>query len=1052
MKNIITLAFIFLSYFGFSQENCLNGIDDNNDGFIDLNDPLCNCSISQTQSIIPNHSFENYSSLPTYFSQLNLATPWQQATNATTDYYNTAGYLVTGLSALLVPFPDGAGVVGTFYENNWKEYLGSSLLNPMIAGTNYQLKFNIAAITILEISAYNITNLPNLGPVNVTIYGKSGSATFPLNTVNDPVSLDPSWVVLGQASYNPVTSWGELTINFTPTFNVNTIMIGAPINLPSTYPDYIPFNYSSYRPYMIYDNLRLSTTISTGASITSSGNFCENNLVLSATPIQPGFNYQWYFNGVAIAGATNSSYNVPYSVNNLGNYNVRIYQNNVCANSPIFNINANIITPSFTPIAPICSGGTLNALPITSNNGISGTWTPALNNLLTTTYTFTPNAGQCANNQTMEIVVNPIITPSFTPITPICSGGTLNALPITSNNGISGTWTPALNNLLTTTYTFTPNAGQCANNQTMEIVVNPIITPSFTPIAPICSGGTLNALPITSNNGISGTWTPALNNLLTTTYTFTPNAGQCANNQTMEIVVNPIITPSFTPIAPICSGGTLNALPTTSNNGISGTWTPALNNLVTTTYTFTPNAGQCTNNQTMEIVVKSSPSTPLVSTPVNYCINQTSVQLSATGSNLLWYNSISGGFGSSNAPTPNTSVAGTINYYVTQTIDGCESIRKLIQVNISPIPKVIVEPEYTICTGDLTNVQLSSNVSDALFYWSIISGNIDGATTGNGLASFTNSILSLQAGITLPTTIVYSVIASVNGCAGPEEFFKIIVNPKPTINIPIVNSPICSGNQLDINLTSPFVNTTFSWNVDLAVTNGVTGFTQGTGAKITDTLFTTGINQGTVTYIITPTINNCRGDVVRITILVNPLPTAIANNNQPAICSGNSPSFIVDSFNPNTAFIYSVNQVGVSGATGGNTFTNPNGQVMIDNQNLINTGTSQGYVEYLFTPILNNCTGNIVTVKVPVNPIPIPILKDGHICKDSSGNVYQNYVLETGLSSNTHTFIWKFTNNLGITTTLPGITNTQIATTVGLYSVIATHTTTGCVSNEVSAN
>ena len=38
------------------------------------------------------------------------------------------------------------------------------------------------------------------------------------------------------------------------------------------------------------------------------------------------------------------------------------------------------------------------------------------------------------------------------------------------------------------------------------------------------------------------------------------------------------------------------------------------------------------------------------------------------------------GFGSSIAPTPNTSVAGTINYYVTQTIDGCESIRKLIQV------------------------------------------------------------------------------------------------------------------------------------------------------------------------------------------------------------------------------------------------------------------------------------------------------------------------------------------------------------------------------------
>jgi hypothetical protein len=46
-------------------------------------------------------------------------------------------------------------------------------------------------------------------------------------------------------------------------------------------------------------------------------------------------------------------------------------------------------------------------------------------------------------------------------------------------------------------------------------------------------------LPTTSLNSITGTWSPALNNTTTTTYTFTPIAGQCATTATMTIIVNP---------------------------------------------------------------------------------------------------------------------------------------------------------------------------------------------------------------------------------------------------------------------------------------------------------------------------------------------------------------------------------------------------------------------------------------------------------------------------------------------------------------------------------
>ncbi len=169
----------------------------------------------------------------------------------------------------------------------------------------------------------------------------------------------------------------------------------------------------------------------------------------------------------------------------------------------------------------------------------------------------------------MTITVNPLITPTFTQVAAICNGEALGELPLTSDNGITGTWLPALDNTLTTTYTFTPDASQtCAVDETMTITVNQI-TPTFTQVDPICNGGVLGELSTTSNNNITGTWSPAIDNTATTTYTFTPDASQtCAVDQTMEITitVNPI-TPTFTQVDPICNGDDLEALPTTSNNG-----------------------------------------------------------------------------------------------------------------------------------------------------------------------------------------------------------------------------------------------------------------------------------------------------------------------------------------------------------------------------------------------------------------------------------------------------------------------------------------------------
>lgn len=83
---------------------------------------------------------------------------------------------------------------------------------------------------------------------------------------------------------------------------------------------------------------------------------------------------------------------------------------------------------------------------------------------------------------------------------------------------------------------------------------------------------------------------------------------------TRTVIISPLTVPMFTQVPTICSGSAVPALPTTSTNGIVGTWSPStISNSMTTTYTFTPNPGQCADPVTMVISV-FSPYVPVITT------------------------------------------------------------------------------------------------------------------------------------------------------------------------------------------------------------------------------------------------------------------------------------------------------------------------------------------------------------------------------------------------------------------------------------------------------
>ena len=85
--------------------------------------------------------------------------------------------------------------------------------------------------------------------------------------------------------------------------------------------------------------------------------------------------------------------------------------------------------------------------------------------------------------------------------------------------------------------------------------------------------------------------------------------GSCQNilPYQINITVGNNLSPDFPSTISLCSGEIAPILTNISPNGISGTWSPAvINNLVSGSYTFTPNLGSCTVPQTINVTILES--------------------------------------------------------------------------------------------------------------------------------------------------------------------------------------------------------------------------------------------------------------------------------------------------------------------------------------------------------------------------------------------------------------------------------------------------------------
>lgn len=383
------------------------------------------------------------------------------------------------------------------------------------------------------------------------------------------------------------------------------------------------------------------------------------------------------------------------------------------------------VTESIDPIFDLdiqyCNAIGIITLPVESENGIIGTWFPAVIDtsvLGLQTYVFTPDEGQCAEEFSLEIEVTDVIEPLFDLAPEYCQSNEFIDLPTISGNGITGVWTPSQINtsvIGVQNFIFTPAEGQCADPVSFSAEVFENLNPEFDLIEEYCLDSTPQVLQDISDNGVPGTWLPAqidTSVIGTETYTFTPD-GTCAQTFIIEITISDSIIPTFDLEETYCLGIQPVALPTTSLNGVTGTWSADFidtSAIGTQTYFFS--ADGCGQDISWVVTITDNILAQF-DFPLEYCFNEEVQPLPTT--------SVNGITGTWNLPQIDTSIQGTSVYTFTPNQGQC-SDPVYLTITVFPTPEMYIPETIAMCNGEIYTYEAPPGFD--IYTWKDSQGNI----------------------------------------------------------------------------------------------------------------------------------------------------------------------------------------------------------------------------------------------------------------------------------------------------------------------------------------
>ncbi|MHC0440176.1 Ig-like domain-containing protein, partial [Flavobacterium sp. 3-210] len=552
------------------------------------------------------------------------------------------------------------------------------------------------------------------------------------------------------------------------------------------------------------------------------------------------------------------------------------------------------------------------------------------------------------------------------------------------NQSTGGTQYLGTETLVTRNYYVSQTAGSCAESARTLVAV----TINNVPGAPTASsqtfcvneGKTVNDLAVTLTTGSTKKWYDAATagtaytgtELLTTRTYYVSQSNACGESTRTAVLVT-VNTTS----APIASAQTfcatdnkiVNDLVVTLTSGATKKWYNANSGgiaytgteiLFSGTYFVSQILNGCESTRTAVAVTVNNTVAPTANSQ-SFCAGDAKKisDLTVTsGTNLKWYNTSSGGTLYNGTETLTSG-----NYYVSQTLNNCESSRILVAVTVNPTPatpSISAGSSTTFCTGGSVVLTSTSGIG---YLWS------NGSTTQS---------------ITVSNSGSYSVqVTNASGC------YSISSTPV-TVTVNTMPSAPSAASQTFCVVDGKTVNDLVATGNNLKWYNANSGGTLYSG---TETL-TDG------TYYVSQTTNNCESIRTSVNVTVTPKPAKVVTT--ATICSGDTYNWAVNSTAYTTGGTYTVTNNGCTADQELQLTVTPKPAKIITTATICSGEAytwSANSVDYsvggTYTILNNGCTAD-QELQLTVTPKPSKIITTATIC---SGDTYNWAVNSTAYTT-----------------------------------------------------
>ncbi|MBY8964044.1 T9SS type A sorting domain-containing protein, partial [Flavobacterium sp. D11R37] len=652
---------------------------------------------------------------------------------------------------------------------------------------------------------------------------------------------------------------------------------------------------------------------------------------VSATGGTGTYTYSWAPSGGTAATATGLM---------AGTYTVTVTDANGCTATQSFTITQPdaLVATAASQVNILCNGGTNGSATVTVAGGVSpytyawdnGATGATATDLAAGTYVVTvTDANNCTTTQSFTITQPAaLVATAASQVNVLCNGAETGSATVGVTGGVSpytyawdnGATGATATDLAAGTYVVTvTDANSCTTTQSFTISEPDALAATTSVDTPVsCFGGNEGVATVAVTGGVTpytylwsnNATTATISGLTAGTYDVTvTDANGCTTTASVTVTEPAEVMPPAADAQVFCNFGTVAELEATGTDvqwydvATGGSPLAGTASLTTATYYATQTVDGCESPTRTAVAVTVNITPAPTASAQTFCNSATVADLTSSGTDVQWYTAATGG-----TALANDTALATGTYYVSQTLNECESTRAAVSitVNVTPAPTATAQ---TFCNS-ATVAELTATGTDIKWYANETGGTelLDTAELATG---------------------TYYVSQTLNNCEGPRAAVSVTVNVTP--------APAA--------VAQTFCNAATVADLEAEGTGTILWYADATGG--TALADATALANGT-TYYASQTLNGCESTTrtaVAVTINVTTAPTADAQ----VFCSG---ATVADLSATGTAIMWYAN------ATGG---------TALADDTALATGT---YYATQTANGCESATRTAVTVTVNVTPAP----------------------------------------------------------------------------------